>query len=245
MRGLIVIQNIERETAGLFELFAIERGLTVSVVHAYLNEPIPLPNCDYIYLILGGPMGVSDLSDPAYSWLNDEVALIQKLISEEIPYIGVCLGAQLLAFAAGGTVTPLLDLKAKKPITEIGWSKINVINRTIDPLLFFKIDEYFDAFQWHSDRIVLPSSSDLLGTSAMCREQIFKIRKKAIGLQFHLEVTRSDIERWIVEDHIFIKEALGCEGQNILKNGNDLYLGSSFVTRKQLIGNIFNSLEQS
>ena len=77
------------------------------------------------------------------------------------------------------------------------------------------------ALHWHGDRIDLPATATLLGSSVACAEQVFRIGQHALGLQCHWEVQKGNLERWIQEDHEFVVDALGKHGPNHLRNEVD------------------------
>ena len=124
MSRLLVLQHLERERSGLFDNIAKERGFNVCTFRLDLGDSLPeLKNGDLL-LVLGGPMGIKDIGSSTYPWLIEEVGLIKKALNQGIGLIGVCLGAQLLAYAAGGDVDILQDEVSYQPLAEIGWDKI-------------------------------------------------------------------------------------------------------------------------
>ncbi len=168
-------------------------------------------------------MGVRDIGNPKYPWLIEELKLIKYSLNNNIPIIGVCLGAQLLAYESGGKVEKLYDQNTQNKITEIGWGKIYLKESIFNE----NFKDYFtgglSVLHWHADRIKLPKGSHLIASSEICKEQIFKIGSNAYGLQCHLETNKNMISRWVEEDQEFITNALGAEGQNIiLKNFKEL-----------------------
>ncbi len=243
MNRLIVVQNIEREGPGLFNLIANQLGLEIINTYPFLGDSITIPKQKDILLILGGSMGLSDLNNPEYSWLKKEIALIKYVMSADIPFIGICLGAQLLAYVAGGNVTPLLGKNSSSILPEIGWSKINFIKENIPPRLNIDLNNDFYALHWHGDRILLPKGNNLLASTDRCREQIFMIGRKNFGIQCHIEVEEEDVERWIIEDEKFIKLTYGEQGKKILRKQNQMYCTNTKEIRSALISNILTFLK--
>ncbi len=139
-------------------------------------------------IVLGGPMNVDEVGD--YPNLETEVHLIRQAIDKEMPTLGVCLGSQLLAKALGAKVT-------KNPEKEIGWYDVSPTSEGEgDPLLsnFTKTEKIF---QWHGDTFDLPKGAELLASSPLCKHQAFKYGDRVYGFQFHLEVDKPMIERWL------------------------------------------------
>jgi GMP synthase (glutamine-hydrolysing) len=148
----------------------------------------PLPPDAYdAVLVFGGAMHADQ--DDRHPWLRAEKATIREFLAQDVPLLGVCLGAQLLAEAAGAPVR-----RARRP--EIGWHGVDVTEEgAADPLLG-PLAPQFEAFQWHSYEFVLPPGGTALARSAVCL-QAFRLGDRAWGIQFHAEVSRTDAESWI------------------------------------------------
>jgi len=213
-----VIQHLEREGPGLFAQAAQGHGLDLEVSRMDLGDPLPEPIDGDGLLIMGGPMGVADINDPAYPWLPAEVELIRRSLEDGIPLIGVCLGAQLIAHASGGGVEVLLGGVPLRPLPEVGWAPIQLTSAALADPLMHGLPKRFDVLHWHGDRILLPEGARLLARSARCDEQLFRIGSRACGLQFHVEVDPQTLGRWLIEDSAFIQEALGDEGPQQIRN---------------------------
>ena len=237
-KRLVVVKHIDREGPGLFLKLANEYKLKVIEVKVYLDQKLPKPLKTDIFLFLGGPMGISDINNQHFGWLNDEIKTIKELIALDIPCIGICLGAQLLAFASGGNVTPLLDTKKQTPVAEIGWYPITNFDRELAMLMPNESIESIYCLHWHSDRILLPSNAKLLASSSRCREQMFKIGKKAYGMQFHLEIELQDVKRWINEDGQYIIKHLGVDGKDFLYKQNELFCLKTKFRRLEFLRNL-------
>ncbi len=137
---------------------------------------------------LGGPMNVYE--EDKFPFLKDEDKLLKEALRNEIPILGVCLGAQLLAKASGAKV-----VKAKEK--EIGWHEVKLTAEgKIDPL-FAGFPPELKVFQWHEDTFDIPLEGILLAGSKVCPNQAFRVGENAYGLQFHLEVAPDMIESWI------------------------------------------------
>ena len=121
MSRLIVLQHIEREGPGLFSKVALKYKKEVIICRLFLGETIPKLVDKDLLLVLGGPMGIRDLHTSTYPWLLKEVDFIKGALKKGVGFIGVCLGAQLLAYASGGLVRPLVIPNTNIEIAEIGW----------------------------------------------------------------------------------------------------------------------------
>ncbi len=181
------MQNIECETLGTLEKLLRSDGLDIETVLAP-SEYVPdsAKQCAGI-VVLGGPMSVYD----KHPYLQKEQRLIKLAMKDSVPVLGVCLGSQLIAQAAGGRV-----YRGKKK--EIGWHNVSITPAGRGDI-FAGIDRSKDprVFQWHGDTYDLPGNATVLAKSDLY-PQAFRIGT-AVGIQFHLEVNRIMIERWMEE----------------------------------------------
>ena len=104
MKRLLVLQHLEMEGPGLFYQIAKEREMIIEIIRPDLGDRLPKTNKDDLLLIMGGPMGVKDIGSIKYPWLKSEIDFIKSELKKKTRIVGVCLGAQLLANAAGGDV---------------------------------------------------------------------------------------------------------------------------------------------
>jgi GMP synthase-like glutamine amidotransferase len=153
------------------------------------EEPSPpdrLERYDAV-LAFGGAMHADQ--EDRHPWLRDEKELLAVLLEKRVPILAVCLGAQLLAEAAGAS-----PRRARRP--EIGWLDVEVSEGGRDDPLLGPLAPGFTAFQWHSYEFPLPQGATALAGSAVCL-QGFRIDGRTWGIQFHAEVSRADAEAWI------------------------------------------------
>jgi GMP synthase (glutamine-hydrolysing) len=139
-------------------------------------------------VVLGGPMNV-DQADH-YAHLLHEIEVIRAALAREIPILGICLGAQLLASALGAHVHP-------NPVREIGWYPLTLSPAAADDPLFQHLVPTIPVFQWHAYTFTEPQGTVHLASSSSCVNQAFRYRDFAYGLQFHLEVDAALIRRWL------------------------------------------------
>ena len=241
MKRLLVLQHLEIEGPGLFEQLAKEKNLKIKIIRLDKKDILPKTKKGDLILIMGGPMGVKDIGKDRYPWLKLEKNFIKRELENKTPMIGICLGAQLLASAAGGDIEILKYGAPQKALPEIGWSQIFIAktNKNFKDL----IKQPFNVLHWHSDRILLPNKAELIASSKRCKEQFFRIGEYAYGLQFHIETTKAMIEMWIKEDKEFIFKGLGANGQEILREENRTYSDKTFLQRKLLISKLFELLD--
>jgi len=237
MKTLHVLQHLEREGPGLFSGVAEEKGFITKIYRIDLGDKLPVAKKNDLILILGGPMGLEDISSGKFPWLKDEVNLIKKSMKDNIGILGICLGSQLLAYASGGKIEKLLGGKPLKPMPEVGWSEI-LVNKESKYNQILKEPLY--GLHWHSDRIILPTNAELIASSKRCKEQLFKISDSCFGIQFHIEYEDKMVKKWIKEDYKFINNALGPEGQKILLKQNVLYGNKTINQRKIVINKLID-----
>ncbi len=242
MSRLLVLQHLDREGPGFFSRIASKRGMNIHISRLDLGEPLPEPIKGDLLLVLGGPMGVRDIGSPSFPWLSEEISLIKKTLEKGISIIGVCLGAQLLAKAAGGDVEPLLDHQGSSLCPEVGWGPILFKERIKDKYLKSYFESPLNVLHWHGDRILLPSNAQLIASSKRCKEQLFSIGEFAYGLQFHVEIEDKMVYRWINEDVAFIESALGKKAKEILFKQQEINGGSTLNVRLKLMNNLFETL---
>ena len=140
-------------------------------------------------IVFGGAMNVDEASE--HPWIDGELETIGRLLDRGTPLLGVCLGAQLLATAAGGRAE-------RAPRPEIGWFDVELTEAGGSDPLLGALPARFEAFQWHSYQCVLPEGAVELATSPVCT-QGFRVGTIAWGIQFHAEVSGADARHWIDE----------------------------------------------
>lgn len=187
---ILVIKHVDCEGLGLWEEFCQEDGIAVKVVALHRGDPLPPPDRFQAVISLGGPMNVYE--EGAYPFLKMEDRFIRQTLYEGVPFLGICLGGQLLAKAVGGLVT-------RNAVKEIGWHPITLDEIGQRDPLFAGLPESFTVFQWHGDTFHPPIGAVRLASSPACRHQAFRFGGIAYALQFHLEVTPPMVEEWAHE----------------------------------------------
>jgi GMP synthase (glutamine-hydrolysing) len=190
---VLVIVNDPSDPLGPLGDWLSEAGLELQIVDAYSERPpASLDGYDGL-LVLGGSMGAND--DDASPWLPAVRALLSEAVRAELPTLGICLGGQLLAVAAGGRVS------ANPDGPEYGAQLIaKRANAATDPL-FGAMPITPDVIQWHVDAVTqLPPGAVLLANSPSCDVQAFRVGRLAWGTQFHFETTPANVREWAAED---------------------------------------------
>jgi GMP synthase (glutamine-hydrolysing) len=183
---VLVLQHHPLENAGVYAETLRAAGAELDIVRGFAGDRYPrtLERHDGL-IVMGGPMSVND----ALPWLAAERALVTEAIAADLPTLGVCLGSQLIASAAGATV-------ARGPVAEIGWHRITP-NDAVDDRLFAN-GESFAALEWHSEAFPLPSGAVALASSARYPLQAFRLGRNVYGMLFHLEVDAPLVAQWCV-----------------------------------------------
>ena len=206
---LLVLQHVDREGPDRIAHWATERGLSLRVIRPNQGEPLPDPVTQgpALAVMLGGPMSVNDRNQTAFQWLERELSWLQQWIQQKRPVLGICLGAQLLCTAAGGHVKPLTSGNPPQPLKEVGFGAIQWRASSSEVPWLASIPQQQVVLHWHGDRCCLPKKAKILASSPHCQEQAFQLGASAVGLQFHIEVTKPNLERWVTEDQEFILAA--------------------------------------
>jgi GMP synthase-like glutamine amidotransferase len=186
--SILFIQHVANEGPGIFKQVLDAYAIPFHTLETFLPVSFVLPGDCRGVIILGGPMNVDEESD--YPFLAEEKTFIRELVRKDIPLLGICLGAQLIAQAAGGKVY-------KADEKEFGWYEVHLTREGSQDFLFGGLPESFHVFQWHEDTFTIPLQGKSLVTAAGCPNQGFKVGKRAYGIQFHLEADATMINGWL------------------------------------------------
>jgi GMP synthase (glutamine-hydrolysing) len=193
MSSAAIVQHVAHEGPGWLEEVLDDAGVTVDIHRMY--DSAPLPNLDDIdaLVVLGGPMGAYD--DGQAPWLGPVKQLLASAVRRDIPTLGICLGAQLLAVACGGVVTK------GDAGPELGLGPVALTDDAATDPLFASAPRNTQSVQWHWDAITaLPEGAVRLASSPAYENQAFRIGERAWGLQFHPEVTLPLVAQWAQDD---------------------------------------------
>jgi GMP synthase-like glutamine amidotransferase len=182
----LVFQHIACEHPGFLRTLMRERGIGWDTVELDEGGVIPPLGGYDALLVFGGPMNVDE--EHRFPWLIDEVKAIREAVNRDMPYLGFCFGAQLLAKALGAPVTTA-------PEPEVGVMPVTLTPAgQVDPLLSGLPLEFL-VFQWHGDVFAIPKGAVHLASAPTCAHQAFR-RGRAHALQFHVEVTLDMVDEW-------------------------------------------------
>ncbi len=191
MKPILVLQHVPHENMASLESHFHRAGLSWQYVELFRQVPARLDLAGAAGLVvLGGPMNVDEVDK--FPYLAREVQWIREAVAAELPLLGICLGAQLLAKAMGAKVYP-------NAVKEIGWYEIELEPAAADDVLFAGSAARETVFQWHGDTFDLPPGAAHLALSSGCRHQAFRSGRAAWGLQFHIEMTPAVVDDWLSE----------------------------------------------
>lgn len=220
MRVLSIVQQADAGP-GVFAEAAAAQGVELQTWEPALAPEPPVEPLSYdAAMVFGGSMNVGEEGE--HPWLAVEQRVLRELLRGGVPLLGVCLGAQLLAEAAGGEVR-----RARRP--EIGWHEVKLTKAGREDALLGTLQPAFCAFQWHSFEFEPPAQAQPLALSPVC-PQATRLGELAWAIQFHAEVSRADALRWI-EDYESDRdavamgvdpEALGAKTSERIAAWNDL-----------------------
>ena len=189
---IIILQHIKIEDPGYIKDLMISDGYNLTAIELDQGEKIPkdLGRFDAMFC-MGGPMDT--WMEKKYPWLIEEKKRIKEfVINLKKPFLGFCLGCQLLGEVVGGEVV-------KSNPAEIGILDVNFLKYKNNDTLFSTFPEKIKALQWHSYEVKkLENNKDitLLASSPTTKYQIFKYQNHAYGIQFHIEIKNTTVNDW-------------------------------------------------
>ena len=181
-----ILQHVAFEGSGSIGPWLQAAGFEITTTRFYEAPVLPDPKDVDLVVAMGGPMSVNDEAE--FPWLVVEKQFLRQCIEAEIPVLGICLGAQLIASALGARVY-------RNPVKEIGWFPVQVL-----PLFggaTFQFPLTVDVFHWHGETFDLPPGALRIAGSAGCENQAFQFGSSVVGLQFHLETTPESARKLI------------------------------------------------
>lgn len=196
MTKLLIVQNISREGPGLLESVLKHHNVSFDIVDLDKGDELP-ELADYAALVvLGGPDSANDQTEK----MTNELAFVKQALGAGMPYLGICLGLQVLVKSAGGEVV-------QGPIKEVGFIdrhgkpySIDITPAGASDLLLDGLASPLTVFQLHGEVVNLTATMQLLGQGTDCPNQIVKVAEKAYGIQSHFELTPEMLGVWATQD---------------------------------------------
>ncbi len=188
-KTVLAIRHVQFENLGAFAPELARRGWTIGYRDAGIDaiEASAIDAADLL-IVLGGPIGAYETH--AYPFLSDEIAAIERRLASGRPMLGICLGAQLIARAAGARVY-------STGTKEIGFAPIDLRGAGAASCLApFAADPM--TLHWHGDTFDLPAGADLLASTPATPNQAFALGKAVVAFQFHPEADTTTFERWLI-----------------------------------------------
>lgn len=232
--NLLILQHARVEHPGIFSTFFKEDGYRTHTVE--LDEGETIPNLDPfdLMVVMGGPQDV--WQEDEHPWFVPEKEAIREWVAHmRRPYLGICLGHQLLADALGGRVTP-----ATTP--EVGVLAVSKTKAGESDPVTKALPDPLKVLQWHGAEVVgIPSGGTVLVSSDVCPIQAFRYGKHAYGMQFHVEVTEETVRNWaeIPEYASALADALGPEALPVF----DKQVNAELPRFKQTARTLYDSLK--
>lgn len=185
---LLVFQHLDVEHPGVFRDFLAADGIAWEVIELDAGDAIPDLDRYAGLWVMGGPMDVWQLDE--YPWLEAELAAIRYAVAERrMPFLGICLGHQLLAAALGGTVAP--------GTAEVGVMPVELTAAGAGSAYFTGLPQTLATLQWHGAEVSTPPpGAHILARSQACAVQALAIAEHAVSAQFHVEATAATVAQW-------------------------------------------------
>jgi GMP synthase (glutamine-hydrolysing) len=161
-------------------------------------------------------------------------------VANDFPTLGVCLGSQLLASAAGAKVYP--NRRGDSLVREVGWGAVHFTKNAAEEPVLVGLDHAEIMLHWHGDTFDLPAGASLLASTLHCPHQMIRVKSRLFGIQFHPEVTETDIANWIKEDAEYIEGALGPDGAARIAADTRRYMPRLLERGDRLLDNLVRTL---
>jgi GMP synthase-like glutamine amidotransferase len=197
---IVFVRADASETFGIGPAAVAGAGASVHVWDALGGEPPPRRSDTAALVLFGSTFNVEHADEQPY--LHTIRDTITAFIEAGVPYLGLCFGAQALAWSLGATVD-------KAPVREFGYTPIRPLPALRDDPVLGHFEDGDMVFQWHMDTFELPAGATLLATGDEVVHQAFRVGDHAWATQFHLEVDRAELEAWLEEEAAVVEAEWG------------------------------------
>ncbi|MFZ1467369.1 MAG: type 1 glutamine amidotransferase [Paracoccaceae bacterium] len=235
--NILVFQHLAVEHAGIFRDFWQEAGHRTQVVALDEGDSIPDLSGFDLLVVMGGPMDVWE--GDKHPWLAPEMAAIHTWVRDlDRPYLGICLGHQLLAQALGGKTGMMAA-------PEVGVTATQLTDAGRQDRLFAGFTPEVQAFQWHGAEVqAVPEGGVVLAGNAACQIQAMRVGRRAWGIQFHVEMTPSTVAEWtaVPEYAASMEKALGAERARGLEAELAGHLPEFAAMARRINDNLFRAI---
>lgn len=236
---VLIVKNIGREGPGLLRNVLREHGVDIDLVEIENGEQIPDLDGYSALIVLGGPASANDDSPE----ITSQLRAIRHAIDNNVPYIGIGLGLQLLARAAGGSVVVaerevgFVDMNGQPYVNDLTHSG------RLDPL-FESVHERFPVFQLHGESALLADGIECLATGPGCPTQAIRVGRRAYGLQAHIEIEPAALDVLAAEDEMLAEHSLA-ELRSEMANVADRYsrVGKTIFTNFLRIAGLVSTVD--
>lgn len=236
VKQILVVKNISREGPGMLAEIAQERNFELEVVEIDSNFQLPEISKYSGLVVLGGPDSANDENEK----IDLELGLVRKCLEIDMPYLGICLGMQILVKAVGGH-------SIKSPVKEVGFLDIDGNQNQVELTIEGKSDPMFNGlpttlnvFQLHGETVELTSDLVVLATGKHCPIQAVKYSEHAYGIQSHFELTEEMLQLWLNEDD----DLKVLNREELLKNFHDIKRSYDLIG-STLFNNFLDIVESS
>jgi GMP synthase (glutamine-hydrolysing) len=266
MSKAVILQHVAHEGPGRIIPIFRDFGIPTEVRRLDRGDEVPTDLDEIrVLIVLGGPMSAAtDVGSPKFPFLAKELETLQRLVDADRPVLGICLGAQLLAKAAGAKVYPNTKPGAKPedppvPAPEIGWGPVQFpFPGGTEPIVTGMIDGA-PMFHWHVDTFDLPklpappnppqnvpappSGNALLSSSRACKNQAFRFKTKLFGFQYHFELDRPGIDALVAGNKDQLAQVLGPGAEQAIRQDTERHYARHARLGDRLLTNFVQFLK--